>query len=255
MGGKGSGRKPSINTIINNQKKEMIAATAAEELVLPNYSGIKHAVKSGHNKIGIDDLSDVDDSNKANGKILKYNSTTGNLEYKDDDTATYSAGEGIDISAGVISGEDATTTNKGIASFTSTHFQVSSGAVSLNTSQRYRLINFIIDGGGSEITTGIKGDVRIIGISGTIDQVSLLADQTGSIVVDIWKDSYTNFPPTDADSITSSSPPTISSGIKDNDSTLSGWTKTISSGDILRFNVDSCTDIERCTITIKILLS
>ena len=45
--------------------------------------------------------------------------------------ALITAGEGIDVSSGVVSGEDATDSNKGIASFSSDHFTVSSGAVSL----------------------------------------------------------------------------------------------------------------------------
>jgi hypothetical protein len=46
--------------------------------------------------------------------------------------AAFSAGEGIDIDgSGVISAEDATTTNKGIASFETADFGVSNGAVSL----------------------------------------------------------------------------------------------------------------------------
>ena len=112
-------------------------------------------------------------------------------------------------------------------------------------------LTFVIDGGGSTITTGQKGHLEIP-FACTIKQVTMLADQSGSIVVDIWKDTYANFPPTDADSITASAPPTISSSQKSQDSTLTGWTKSISSGDILAFNVDSCATITRVTISLKV---
>lgn len=112
-------------------------------------------------------------------------------------------------------------------------------------------INFIIDGGGSAITTGIKGDVEIP-FACTINQVTMLADQSGSIVVDIWKDTYANFPPTDADSITASAVPTISTATKSQDATLTGWTTSITAGDILRFNVDSVTSITRVTVALKV---
>jgi len=111
-------------------------------------------------------------------------------------------------------------------------------------------LTFIIDGGGSAITTGIKGYLEIP-FACTITQVTTLADQSGSIVVDIWKDTYANFPPTDADSITASAPPTLSGAAKAQDSTLTGWTTAISAGDILAFNVDSITTCERVTISLR----
>ena len=53
-------------------------------------------------------------------------------------TFTLVAGEGIDIAAGsVISAEDATTSNKGVASFNSSDFAVSTGAVSLKNKTSY----------------------------------------------------------------------------------------------------------------------
>jgi len=66
---------------------------------------------------------------------LSYNSTSGVITYTGPSAtevrAHLSAGEGIDFASGVISGEDASTSNKGIASFSSTNFSVSSGAVSI----------------------------------------------------------------------------------------------------------------------------
>jgi hypothetical protein len=112
-------------------------------------------------------------------------------------------------------------------------------------------ITFVIDGDGEAITTGEKGHLEIP-FACTIKQVTMQADQSGSIVVDIWKDTYANFPPTDADSITASAPPTISSAQKSQDATLAGWTKSISSGDILAFNVDSCATIQRVTISLLV---
>ena len=113
-------------------------------------------------------------------------------------------------------------------------------------------ITFIIDGGGEAITTGEKGHLKIP-FACTIQQVTMQADRSGSIVVDIWKDTYANFPPTDADTITASAPPTISSAQKSQDSTLTGWTKAISADDILAFKVDSCATIERVTISLKVV--
>lgn len=112
-------------------------------------------------------------------------------------------------------------------------------------------ITFIIDGGGSVLTTGVKGDLEIP-FGCTINRVTLLADQTGSVVVDIWKNTYANYPPTGANTITASAIPTISSAVKSQDSTLTGWTTGITAGDTLRFNVNSVTTITRVLVSLKV---
>lgn len=112
-------------------------------------------------------------------------------------------------------------------------------------------ITFIIDGGGSAITTGVKGFLEVP-FACTIQRVTALADQSGSIVVDIWKDTYANYPPTDADSITASAPVTITTATKAQDATLTGWTTSITAGDVLGFNVDSATTVTRVTIALKV---
>jgi hypothetical protein len=112
-------------------------------------------------------------------------------------------------------------------------------------------IEFIIDGGGSAITTGVKGDVEIT-FPCYIKSVRLAADQTGSIVIDIWKDTYANLLPTVADTITASAKPTLSTALKAEDLTLTGWTRMFNAGDWLRFNVDSITTVERVTISLTV---
>lgn len=109
----------------------------------------------------------------------------------------------------------------------------------------------VIDNFGAAITTGIKTDISIP-FSGIITEWTLLADQSGSIVIDIWKDTYANYPPTVADTITGSAKPTITSATKNTSSTLTGWTTTFNAGDIFRFNVDSATTITRATLTLKV---
>jgi len=116
----------------------------------------------------------------------------------------------------------------------------------------YSALYFVIDGGGVAITTGEKGHLPELPFTGEIVSATLQADQSGSIVVDIWKDTYANSPPTDADSITASAPPTLSSAQKSQDTALTGWTKTFTAGDILAFNVDSITTIQRVTVTLKV---
>jgi hypothetical protein len=108
-----------------------------------------------------------------------------------------------------------------------------------------------VDGGGSVITTGVKGDL-VIPFACTIQEWTLLADAVGSVVVDIWKDSYANYPPTSADAITGSAAVSLSSADKNQSSTLTGWTTAIASNDVLRFNVSSAATITRLTITLDV---
>jgi hypothetical protein len=120
-------------------------------------------------------------------------------------------------------------------------------------------IEFVIDGGGATITTGMKGYV-VVPFACTITQSTLLADQSGSIVVNVYRCTYAQFDagtthPVAADKITASAPPTISSATKAQDSTLTGWTTAINAGDILAFNVDSVSTVQRVTIALSVTRS
>ena len=115
-------------------------------------------------------------------------------------------------------------------------------------------INLVIDGGGSAISTGVKGDV-LLPFSGTITEATLLADQSGDIVVDLWLQAYASFPPTVAQTITASAKPTIAADVKSRDSTLTGWTTAFAAGDVLRINVDSAATITRATLSLSVTRS
>lgn len=114
-------------------------------------------------------------------------------------------------------------------------------------------VGLVIDGGVAPITAGLKGYLEMP-FACTIQAVTLLADQVGSIVFDIWKDTYANFPPTVADTITAAAKPTITAALKSQDTTLVGWNTAVVAGDILAFNVDSVATITKVTLSLKVLV-
>lgn len=113
-------------------------------------------------------------------------------------------------------------------------------------------VSFIIDGGIAVITTGLYGGMEIP-FAMTITGWTLLSTDgtSGSIVVDVWKDTYANFPPTVANTITSTDKPTITSSIKGQNTAVSVWTTSVAKGDILYFNVVSVTSLKRVSLVIR----
>lgn len=109
-------------------------------------------------------------------------------------------------------------------------------------------IQFTIDGGGSAITVGTQIVIDITH-SGTLTAWRGLADQSGSQVIDVWVDTYANYPPTNADSITNGHEPALSSATKAEDTDLSDWAagRAVTAGQVMIVNVDSNTSITRIT--------
>lgn len=113
-------------------------------------------------------------------------------------------------------------------------------------------LSVVIGNGSDVVATGVAGDPFVVPMACTITGWTILSTVSGSIVVDVWKDSYANHPPTDADSIAGSELPTLSSATKNQDLALSTWTAALAAGDILRFNVDSASTVTQVTLVLHI---
>lgn len=132
-----------------------------------------------------------------------------------------------------------------------------SGAMSWATVPATASIGYAIDGGGVAITTGVAGPGIRIPFACTITEWTLLADTTGSITIDIWKDVIGSYPPTVDDTIigVGGTKPNISNATNASSSTLTNWTTAIGAGDVLRFKVDSVTSITSVSLILKVTKS
>jgi hypothetical protein len=126
-----------------------------------------------------------------------------------------------------------------------------SGATAFSTAEGPFVLGITIDGGGTVPTTGVVGYLQVP-FDCTINSWTMLADLSGSAVIDVWRDTYANFPPTNADSITASALPTITSGVKNASNVLTGWTVDINAGDILAFNIDSMSVMTRLHLQLQV---
>jgi hypothetical protein len=112
-----------------------------------------------------------------------------------------------------------------------------------------RSFGIVIDGGGSPITAGVKGFLQLP-FSGIITRWTLMADQVGSIVLDLWKDTFASAPPTVADTITGSEKPTLASDQFAEDTDLATWDVQVEAGDVVAFNVDSAATVQRVALSV-----
>lgn len=220
-------------------------------------------VESGDNSIdSLNDVGDVDITSAISGQNLVWDGTnwvnqtppagvtdhgllTGlgdddhSIYHTDGRAATWLTTQGINQLSDVI-----------VSTPVSGEALVYNGSNWVNTEQvTTRNFGLTLDGGGSAITAGHIFAARIP-YTGTITGWELVADQPGDIIIDLWKDTYANFPPTIADTITGSEKPTLSSQQKNRDFTLSTWTTSVTEGDWIYFKVDSASVLTFVTLTI-----
>lgn len=117
-------------------------------------------------------------------------------------------------------------------------------------------IAITIDGQGGVITTGFKGSM-VVPFSGTITGWQIFETSStpisSSIVVDVWKNTYNNYPETVADAIFTTKP-TLTGATKNQNltPTFIGSGATVTAGDIIGFNVDSSVSAVRVVAVLLI---
>jgi hypothetical protein len=80
----------------------------------------------------------------------------------------------------------------------------------------------------------------------------------GAIQIDVWRDTYANFPPEDGEAMPGSGkePKIAATNQKAEDTDVTDWTSDdIVAGDVLGFNVDSCTTITRATLQLFVTMT
>ena len=189
--------------------------------------------------------SNIAVSNGATEVFNVRSHSTSGLPSTSNSTGTVTIIGGMGVRGNVYT-DNTSTSNITVTGNTSTGNLIVSGL----SPGKVRTISFVIDGAGSVITTGQKGNV-MVDFAGTIDAWTILGDASGTCTVDVSKASYTNFPTFTASGGTS---PALSSQQK-NQNVGINWTgfTTVSANDIIRFVVSGTpATVTSVTVALKI---
>ena len=115
---------------------------------------------------------------------------------------------------------------------------------------RYGEITCTFNGNGSSLAPGLQAVVRAP-YAGTIVEVTLLAGEVGSCVVDIWK-SALGACLVNGDSICASDLPELTGAASETDTALTGWATSFSIGDVFLFNLVSSSAVKTLTACLRV---
>ena len=134
----------------------------------------------------------------------------------------------------------------------STGLEIDATTLRMTANQRTIDIAIVIGDGVNAITTSpaVKGYFPV-DFAGTVTGWTLVADASGSIVIDVWKEA--GAVPDNSDSIAGSDKPTLSSAQYAADASIT-WTSSgaFSAGDVFGIEVESATTVKQVTLVLKV---
>ena len=120
------------------------------------------------------------------------------------------------------------------------------------TNQNIRSVSAVFDGGGSALS-GTVTRCSQVNYAGTINEATIIADVSGSATIDVRTVAYSSYTgPSSASTITASATPALSSAVKYQDSTLSGWTTSLSANTVVCFVLTSPSTVTWLAANIKV---
>jgi hypothetical protein len=117
--------------------------------------------------------------------------------------------------------------------------------------QNYRDIIVVFDGGGSALS-GTTTRCREVSFGGTINQYTAVADVSGSATITIKTVAYGSYTGPASASDISNGGEVLSSAAKMQDSTLTGWTTSLTAGSVLCGVLSSPTTISWLQVTLRV---
>ncbi len=118
-------------------------------------------------------------------------------------------------------------------------------------------LTIMIDGDGNPIDPGVSGLLKLpTACTLTAWELVSVDGVEGSIVVELWADSYDNFPPDVADIVGASETPTLTAQVKNRNTNLNaGLGYALDAGDWLTWTVTSATDVTKVALSLTLVRS
>jgi len=110
-------------------------------------------------------------------------------------------------------------------------------------------LEMIVFNGPQSVTAGIKGFIEIP-FNLSVLSWKIMAEQAGSVSLDLWNCPFNSFPPIAANSIVGGNYPTLSSAQSSSSSTLTGWSPNLSAGSILALVINDSSVIHQITVSL-----